>query len=350
MRNRIFLAAAAAIGAAITGGMIGSTAADTEEVNLYSYRQPFLINPLMAAFTKRTGIKVNIVYAQNGMLERIKAEGLNTPADAVLTVDIGRLHDMVQAKILQPVRSDYLERVVPSQYRDPTGLWFGLTTRARIVFASRDRVKPGTVRSYEDLASPVLKGRVCSRSAKHVYNISLIASVIAHKGEAGAEAWLRRVKNNLARKPQGNDRAQAKAIHEGLCDVALSNTYYMGLMATNDKKPEQKKWTESIYIVFPNQGGRGTHVNVSGAAVVKHAKNRDNAVKLIEFLASADAQGIYAEQNLEYPVTPGIPLHPMVATWGSFKADDVNLAAVAKFRAAASRLVDRVGYERGPGS
>ena len=335
---------------ALVGGLAGAATTNAEEVNLYSYRQPFLINPLLEAFTKKTGIEVNVVYAQKGMLERIKAEGPNTPADAVLTVDIGRLNDMYEADVLQAVRSDYLEKAIPAQYRHPDGMWFGLTTRGRVIFASKERVKPGTIVSYEDLGSPEVKGKVCTRSGKHVYNVSLIASIIAHKGEEEAEKWLRGVKANLARKPQGNDRAQSKAIHEGLCDVAISNTYYMGKMATNDDKPEQKEWANSVYIVFPNQGDRGTHVNVSGAAVTKHAKNRDNAVRLIEYLASPEAQGLYANQNLEYPVTAGIPLHPIVASWGTFEADTIDLAEVARHRAAASRLVDRVGFESGPGS
>lgn len=333
-------------------GSIGSRLAfaGEGEVNLYSYRQPFLIQPMLEAFTKETGIKVNVVYAEKGMLERLKAEGENSPADAVLTADIGRLNDMVEAGVLQPVHSDVLEHNVPAQYRHPDGLWFGLTSRARVIFTSRDRVGAEEVVTYEDLADPKLKGRVCTRSGKHVYMVSLIASVIAHVGEDKAEQWLRGVKDNLARKPQGNDRAQAKAIYEGICDVAVVNTYYMGAMATNDEKPEQKAWTESISIVFPNQGDRGTHVNVSGGAVTRSAKNKDNAVRLLEFLSDDYAQELYAEQNFEYPVKAGVPLHPLVASWGNFKADTIGLADVAEYRAAASKMVDRVGYDQATGS
>jgi iron(III) transport system substrate-binding protein len=284
------------------------------------------------------------------MLERLKAEGENSPADAVLTADIGRLNDMVEAGVLQPVHSDALERNIPAQYRHPDGLWFGLTTRARVIFVSRDRVGTEEVLTYEDLADPKLKGRVCTRSGKHVYMVSLIASVIAHAGEDKAEKWLRGVKANLARKPQGNDRAQAKAIHEGICDVAVANTYYMGKMATNEEKPEQKAWAETIRIVFPNQDDRGTHVNVSGAAVTRSAGNRENAIRLLEFLSDDYAQELYAEQNFEYPVKAGVPLHPLVASWGNFRADTIGLADVAKYRAAASKMVDRVGYDQATGS
>ncbi len=319
------------------------------EVNLYSYRRPFLIKPLLEAFTERTGIQVNVVFAKRGMLERLKAEGANSPADVVLTTDIGRLNDMVEAGVLQAVRSAALEKNIPDRYRHPDGLWYGLTTRARVLFVSKDRVRADEVKSYEDLAAPHLKGRVCMRSGKHVYNVSLIASIIAHKGKAAAKNWLLGVRDNLARRPQGNDRAQVKAIYEGVCDVALANTYYMAKMATNEKKPEQRKWAAAVNIVFPNQEGRGTHVNVSGAAVTKSARNRENAIKLIEFLSGDLAQGLYASKNYEYPVKAGVPLDPLVASWGTFKADEVRLVDVVKHRAAASMLVDETGFDQATG-
>jgi iron(III) transport system substrate-binding protein len=320
------------------------------EVNVYSYRQPFLIQPLLDAFTRQTGIAVNVVYADKGVLERLKAEGANTPADAVLTADVGNLNDLVEAELLQPVRSDVLVRNVPPQYRHPDGLWYGLTTRARVIYASRDRVAAESVARYEDLADPRFRGRVCSRSGKHVYMISLIAAMIAHQGEAATAAWLEGVKANLARRPQGNDRGQAKAIFEGECDVAIGNTYYVGAMMTNAGQPEEKAWAEAIRIVFPNQNDRGTHVNISGAAVTRSAKNRDNAVQLIEFLSSDAAQQLYASADFEYPVKPGTPLSEVVASWGAFRADPIPLAEVAKYRTAASRLVDRVGFDLGGGS
>ena len=322
---------------------LGKTAASAEEVvNLYSYRQPFLIKPMLKEFTKKTGIKTNVVFAKKGMLEKIKA----TPgaADAVLTVDIGRLHDMDEAGLLQPVKSKVLEQNIPSSYRHPKGHWFGLTTRGRVIYASKKRVKPGAITRYEDLADPKWKGKICTRSGKHVYNVSLFASIVAHSGEAKARKWLMGLKSNLARKPQGNDRAQAKAIHAGECDLALANTYYMAKMATNKKKKVQREWAKSVYIVFPNQQDRGTHVNISGAAVAKHAKNRGNAVRLIEFLSGEYAQKLYADQNYEYPLKKGVKTHPLVDSWGKFKADTINLAEVANKRATASRLVDQVDY------
>lgn len=319
-----------------------TTASGEEVVNLYSYRQPFLIKPILKAFTEITGIKANIVFAKKGMLEKIKA----TPgaADAVLTVDIGRLHDMDEAGLLQPVKSKVLEQNIPSSYRHPKGHWFGLTTRGRVIYASKKRVKPGDITRYEDLADPKWKGRICTRSGKHVYNVSLFASIVAHLGEAKAKKWLMGLKSNLARKPSGNDRAQAKAIHAGECDLALANTYYMAKMVTNKKKKEQREWAKAVYIVFPNQKGRGTHVNISGAAVTKHAKNRKNAVLLIEFLSGEYAQKLYADQNYEYPLKKGVKIHPLVDSWGKFKADTINLAEVANKRPVASRLVDQVDY------
>lgn len=346
-KKMLAIALSALVLGAATGG---SVAAEAGAVNLYSYRQPFLIQPILDKFTEQTGIEVNAVYAQKGMLERLKAEGDNSPADVVLTADVGSLNDMVEAGVLQPVSSEALERNIPAQYRDADGQWYGLTMRGRVLLVSTERVGPDMVTTYADLADPKLKGRVCTRSGKHVYMVSLIASVIAHEGEDKAEEWLRGVKDNLARKPQGNDRAQAKAVYEGVCDVAVANTYYMGKMATNEEKPEEKAWAEAVRIVFPNQQQQGTHVNISGAAVTKSAKNRDNAIKLIEFLSEDDAQKLYAEENFEYPVKPGVAVHPLVASWGTFKADILDLSEVAKHRAAASKLVDRVGYDQGPDS
>ena len=322
---------------------LGRTTVSAEEVvNLYSYRQPFLIKPMLKEFTKKTGIKTNVVFAKKGMLEKIKA----TPgaADAVLTVDIGRLHDMDEAGLLLPVQSKVLTQNIPSSYRHPKGHWFGLTLRGRVIYASKKRVKPGEITRYEDLADPKWKGKICTRSGKHVYNVSLLASIVAHSGEAKAKKWLMGLKSNLARKPSGNDRAQAKAIYAGECDLALANTYYMAKMATNKKKKVQREWAKAVYIVFPNQKDRGAHVNISGAAVTKHAKNRENAVRLIEFLSGDYAQKLYADQNYEYPLKNGVKTHPLVDSWGKFKADTINLAEVANKRAVASRLVDQVDY------
>lgn len=346
MKTKILIAIIAIAGIAAT--YFSSADANDDAVNLYSYRQPFLINPLLAEFTNQTGINVNVVYVKKGMLERLKAEGNNSPADMVLTADIGRLNDMLEAGVLQSVSSPEIERNVPAQYRHPGGMWYGLTVRGRIIFASKERTEPNEVMSYADLVKPSLKGRICTRSGKHIYNVSLIASVIAHHGKGGAQTWLSGVRDNLARKPQGNDRAQAKAIFEGVCDYAIANTYYMGKMITNEDKPEQKQWADAVRIIFPDQDGNGAHVNVSGAAVTKSAKNRDNAIKLIAFLSGESAQRMYAEQNFEYPVKAGIAVHPVVAKWGEFKPDSIDLATVAKYRATASRLVDITAYDLGP--
>ena len=325
----------------------GQALAGDDEVNLYSYRQPFLIQPLLDAFTEETGFEVNVVYAKKGMVEKIKAAGENNPADAVLTVDIGRLDALLQEDLLEPVQSEVLQTHIPAHLRHPDGLWFGLTTRARVVWTHNERVAPDAVRNLADLADPRFEGKICTRSGKHGYNVGLIASVIAHEGEEKAEGWLRGLKSNLARKPQGNDRAQAKAIYEGVCDIAIANHYYMGKMAANEEKPEQQEWAKVVRVVFLDQDGRGQHVNISGAGVIATGKNKDAAVRLIEFLAGDSAQSMYAQDNFEYPVRAGVALHPMLAEWGDFKADTLSLDAIARHRKAATQMVDRVHFDEG---
>lgn len=335
--------------AVVTAGLLcaATGAMAVEEVNLYSYRQPFLIKPLLEKFTAESGIKVNVVFAKKGMVEKIKAAGNNNPADAVLTTDVGRLDALAQAGLLEPVRSKVLEANVPAHLRHSDGLWFGLTTRARVALVSKERVVPGELATLADLAKPRFKGRVCTRSGKHVYNVGLIASVIVNDGAEYAEQWLHGVKANLARKPQGNDRAQAKGIYQGACDVAIVNQYYMGLMATNEKKPEQKKWAEAVHVVYFDQDGRGQHVNVSGAAVINTSKRKANAVALLEYLVSESAQSAYAQDNFEYPVRKRVALHPLLSSWGTLKTDTVSLQAVARARTQASKLVDKVGFNAG---
>ena len=333
------------VGALLAGG---AAVAGDDEVNLYSYRQPFLIQPLLDAFSAETGITVNVVYAKKGMVEKIEAAGENNPADAVLTVDVGRLDALRQADLLEAVDSESLRTHVPAHLRHPEGLWFGLTTRARVVWAHQERVAPDAVQRLADLADPKFRGRICTRSGKHAYNVALIASLIAHDGEEAAEAWLRGLKANLARKPQGNDRAQAKAIFEGVCDLAIANHYYMGKMATNEEKPEQQDWAKAVRVVFLDQEGRGQHVNLSGAGIIRTGKNQENALRLLEFLAGEQAQTMYAQDNFEYPVRAGVALHPMLAAWGAFKTDTLSLEAIARHRKAATRLVDRVRFDEGP--
>jgi iron(III) transport system substrate-binding protein len=319
------------------------------EVNVYSYRQPYLIDPLFKDFTAKTGIKVNVIFAEKGLIERMAAEGRNSPADVLLTVDIGNLTQAVDAGVSQPIHSTALDAAIPEAYRDKDGQWFGLTRRARVVYASKDRVKLDRI-NYEDLADPKWRGKICVRSGQHSYNVALIASMIAHHGEAWTEQWLKDVKANLARKPAGDDRMQVKGVYSGECDIAIGNTYYMGAMLKNDKEPEQKEWANSVNMLFPNTDDRGTHVNISGAIVAKNAPHKDNAVKLIEFLASDEGQKDYAEVNNEYPVKDGVPWSALVQSWGNFKADPISLNELATARKKASELVDKVDFDAGPSS
>ncbi len=312
------------------------------EVNVYSYRQPDLVQPLFDAFTAETGIDVNVAFLNKGLVEKLVAEGKRSPADVVLTVDIARLAQVVEAGVTQPVSSDILRANIPAEFRDPGLEWFGLTSRARVIFASVARVKPGEVNTYEDLADPKWKGRICIRSGTHAYNLALFSSVIAHHGEAGAKAWLEGLRDNLARKPQGNDRGQIKAVWAGECDLALGNTYYMGEMLED---PEQTEWANAVNIVFPVFEGAGTHVNLSGMAMTKAAPNYDNALKLMEFLSSPAAQSIYAEANYEYPLLAGAKTSDLVASWGTFTPDNVNLMDLAGLRGTALRLVEEVHFD-----
>ena len=322
--------------------LMSASLAMTAEVNVYSYRQPFLIKPLFDAFTKETGIKVNTVYAKKGLVERLKSEGANSPADLIFTVDIGRLTDAANAEVTQPVNSDVLNANIPASYRAANGHWFGLTTRARIIAASKERVKEGEISTYEQLADPKWKGRICTRSGKHPYMAALTASMIVHHGEDKAKQWLSGLKANLARKPQGNDRAQAKAIKEGQCDLAVMNHYYMAKMMRNE---EQSAWADAIYLVFPNQSDRGAHLNVSGMALTKSSPNKAHAIKLMEFLSGDLAQRMYAEENSEYPLKQGVPWSGLLASWGEFKADSVALDQVAQNRANAIKMADEVQYD-----
>ncbi|MGH1465577.1 MAG: Fe(3+) ABC transporter substrate-binding protein [Cognatishimia sp.] len=313
-----------------------------DEVNVYSYRQPELIKPLTDAFTAETGIKVNVAYLQKGMIERLQAEGDRSPADVILTVDISRLAAVVNAGLTQPVESDTLNSNVPVQYRDPENHWYGLTTRARIVYASKTRVAADEVTTYEDLADPKWQGRICIRSGTNAYNVALTSAVLHHHGEEATTAWLEGVKSNLARKPQGNDRAQVKAIWAGECDISVGNTYYMGKMLADE---EQKAWADSVNVIFPTFENGDTHVNVSGVAMTKSAPNKDAALKMMEFLTSPQAQEIYAEANYEYPIAEGTEAIDLVKGWGSFTADDVNLMTLAAKRDAALKLVEIVDFD-----
>jgi iron(III) transport system substrate-binding protein len=339
MRRRLVLGAAAA---ALLGAALPANAQGV--VNVYTNREPGLYSATLYEFTKATGIKVNAIFSEQGLAERIKAEGENSPADVLITVDIGRLRQAVDLGIAQPVRSEILAANIPAQFRDPDGQWFGLSLRARVIYAAKDRVRDETI-TYEGLADPKWKGKLCTRSFQHQYNIALVAAFLVKHGEAKTEEWLQGVKANLAKKPSGGDRDVAKDIAAGACDIGLGNQYYVGLM-TNGSNPDQKKWAEAIKVILPTFQDGGTHINLSGAIVAKHAPNRDNAQKLLEYMTSPDAQRVFADVNYEYPVRAGIPVNPLVASFGSLKADPMAVADVAKQRGKASQLVDKVGFDR----
>lgn len=330
-------------GLVLATGASVAFSANAAEINIYSDRQAFLLKPILEAFTKETGIKVKVVFAKKGIIQRLKSEGKNSPADLLLTSNVSNLNRAVDAGVTQAVNDSVINGNVPAQYRDPDGHWFGLTTRARIIYASKDRVKPGSITRYEDLAKSEFEGRVCTRKGDHTYNIALIGSMIAEHGEEKTAQWLEGVKNNLARKPQGNDRAQVKAVKEGVCDVAVGNSYYYGKMLKNE---EQRAWADSVNLIYPNQGDRGTHVNISGMTMTKSAPHRENALKLMRFLTENTAQRIYAEQNFEFPVKPGVEQNKLIEGWGEFKADSVSLAEVDKHRKRAAMMVNEVRYNQ----
>lgn len=312
------------------------------DVNIYTTRQPELIQPVIDAFTAETGIAVNLAFVEEGIVERLKAEGARSPADLVMTVDIANLQQIVDAGVIQPVDSAILNAAIPANLRSPENLWFGLTTRARIIYASKDRVADGEVTTYEDLTSPKWLGRICTRSGTHNYNLALLAAVVAHDGEAAATEWAAGLRANLARKPNGGDRDQVRAIWAGECDIALGNTYYMGQMLSD---PEQVEWANSVRIIFPTFQGGGTHINISGVALTAAAPNKAEAVQLMEFLVSPTAQAIYAEVNNEYPVLPGAALSDLVQSWGTFTPDTLDLTELAGYRAAALRIMEEVNFD-----
>ena len=311
-------------------------------VNIYSFRQPFLIKPILDDFTKQTGIKTNVVFSKKGLIERVKREGKHSKADLVLTSNFSALIQLEDLNLTQKIQSDVVSANVPSTFRDSDGQWVALTKRVRNVYSSKERVGALPELTYEDLADPKYKGKLCTRSGKHPYNLGLVASMIAHHGEAGAKQWLEGVKANLARKPQGNDRAQVKAVKEGLCDIALGNSYYFGKMMQDE---QQKSWAEAVHINFPNQTNRGSHINVSGVVMTKYAKNPENALKLIEYMTDNKAQNMYASVNMEYPVKNGVELSEMVASWGEFKEDSLPLDEISKYRPAALKLIDEVKFD-----
>ncbi len=330
-------------GAMLFSGMTFSATA--QEVNLYTTREPRLIQPLLDEFAKDTGVKVNTVFVKDGLIERVKAEGDKSPADVLMTVDIGNLLDLVEAGVTQPVDSKVLRDVIPENLRGADNQWYTLSLRDRVAYVAADLdVKAIT---YEAFADPRWKGKVCIRSGQHPYNTALIAAMIAHNGLEATEDWLRNLKNNLARKAAGGDRDVARDILGGICDIGIANAYYVGRMKNAEPGSDAHKWGEAIKVVrptFANEDSRGTHVNISGAAVARHAPNREEAVRLLEYLVSDKAQAMYAKANYEYPVKEGVELDPVVESFGKLVVDPLPLTEIAKHRKEASELVDKVGF------
>ena len=323
-----------------------ATAERASEVTLYTTREPGLVQPLLDTFAEDTGIKVNTVFVRDGLNERLRAEGERSPADVLMTVDAGNLLDLVSNGHAQPIESAALNAAIPANLRDPQGRWFALSLRDRVLYVDKDLTLEQF--AYEDLAKPEWRGRVCIRSGQHPYNISLIAAMIVHSGEAATEAWLHDVKANLARVAAGGDREVARDILGGICDIGIANAYYVGRMKNSDDGSEQRRWGDAIKVirpVFSSAADGGTHVNISGAAVARYSPNRDNAVKLLEYLVSDKAQSQYAKANYEYPVRAGVELDPVVASFGELKVDPLPLTEIAKYRKLASELVDRVGFD-----
>jgi iron(III) transport system substrate-binding protein len=325
-------------------GVAGAGVAGAAEVNIYSARQEALIKPQLDAFTEVTGIKVNLVTGDAGeLIQRLKAEGANSPADLMLTADVANLGTAKAAGLFQKLSSPVIEAAVPARFRDTDGTWVALGVRARPIFYVEGTVDPKDIATYEQLADPKLKGKILVRTSNHVYNQSLLASIIAHDGAEKAEAWAKGVGANLARKPQGGDRDQLKAAVAGQGDIALVNTYYYAGMVTS-KNAEDREVAQKLKVVWPNQSGHGTHINVSGAGLTASAKNKTEAIKLLEFLVGDDAQKIYAEVGYEYPVKPGVPWSATLTALGTFKMDQVALAELGRLNPEAVKIFDRAGW------
>ncbi|WP_018145218.1 MULTISPECIES: Fe(3+) ABC transporter substrate-binding protein [unclassified Thioalkalivibrio] len=328
---------------AVSMPLVGCSPADQDEVNLYSARQENLIKPLLDDFTDQTGIPVNLVTGgADSLLQRLRHEGRNSPADLFITVDAARLHQASEAGVLQAVESDVLRENIPERYRDPDGQWFGLSSRARPILYHKDRVDPAELSTYEALTDAQWEGRICIRSSSNVYNQSLVAAMIATEGAEAAQDWAAGIVANMARQPQGGDRDQIRAVADGVCDVAIANTYYLGLMLGGEGR--DREVAEQIGVFWPNQDGRGTHVNISGAGVTAHAPNRDNAIRLLEFLSSTEAQEWYAEVNQEYPIRDDVPASDILQNFGEFRSDDIELYRLGNHNAEAVRIMDRVRW------
>ena len=329
----------------LLAGIGVSAVAQAQEVNVYNSRHYNTDKAIYEAFTAKTGIKVNVIEGNHDeLIQRMKSEGAGSPADLFITVDAGRLALAARDGMLAPANSKALESIVPAHLRDAQGQWYGLSTRARVLVYAKDRVKPEDLKDYEDLAKPVWKGRVLTRSGTHPYNLALTASMVAANGEAKTEEWAKGLVANFARAPKGGDTDQIKAVAAGEGDVAISNSYYLGKLLTSSK-PEEREVAAKVGVIFPNQLNRGTHVNLSGAGVVKTAPHRENAVKLLEFLASPEAQRHFADGNMEFPVNAAVQPHPALAALGAFKQDKLNAASYLEHNEQALRIMDRAGWK-----
>ncbi|WGR55138.1 extracellular solute-binding protein [Paracoccus versutus] len=323
--------------------LAGTQGVLAEELNLYTTREPGLIQPLIDAFTQSTGVTVNTIFLQDGVAERVIAEGDKSPADVLMTVDAGVLVDLVEKGLTQSVESEVLSTTIPETLRDDDGHWFALSMRARAVYVTKDLDLTGI--TYEQLADPAWKGKVCIRSGLHPYNVALTGSFIAHHGEEAAEKWLTGLKANLARPAAGGDRDVARDIMGGLCDIGVANSYYVGLMRSGAGGPEQEEWAKAIRMILPTFENGGTQVNITGAAVARHAPNKDQAVQFLEYLVSDEAQAIYAKANFEYPVNANAAVDPLIAEYGALTPDTIDIVEGVKFRAAASQMAERIGFD-----
>ena len=348
LNERLIIAAratrrSAALLGLVIASCVGPTIAAAGELNIYSHRQQFLLQPFLDAFTAETGIRTKVVYASKGLAQRLLAEGEASPADVILTVDIARLNEYAELDLLAEVDSSVLKANIPASLRAADDRWFAFSTRARLVATSKERVAADAIANIEDLANPKWEGRVCSRKGSHVYNRSLMASIIAANGPDAAAEWAQGLVANFARRPQGNDRAQAKAVFEGQCDVVIMNHYYFGKML-HGAKPEQREWADAIRLVFTNQDGRGNHVNISGGGMARHSPNPDAARRFLEFLTMPTAQQLYGEVNFEYPVNPDVAPGGVLSSWGDFKRDDLAIERLAELAPDAQKIIDRVGW------
>ncbi|WP_119462276.1 Fe(3+) ABC transporter substrate-binding protein [Rhodospirillaceae bacterium SYSU D60014] len=343
LRTVLLTSLAAVTGIALLAGAGGQAAA--QELNIYSSRHYQTDEALYSTFTEQTGIRINrIEDKEDPLIARLKAEGMNSPADVLITVDVGRLWRADQEGLFQPINSKVLEERIPDNLRHPDGHWFGFSTRARVIFYNKDMVDPAEISTYEDLADSKWNDMICIRSSSNIYNLSLLASLVAHHGEEKAQEWAEGVVANFARDPQGGDTDQIRAVGTGECGLAVANTYYFVRLLQSDD-PADKEVVENVGVIFPNQDGRGTHVNISGAGVLKNAPHKEAAVKFLEYLASDEAQRYFAHGNNEYPVVEGVTESDALSTLGDFKADKINVSLYGENQPLAQKIFDRAGWK-----